>query len=305
MISREKCSAIWIGMMALSFCGSGVLAQESTAPPSTGGAATGPASEPAQIRMPGDWADIAVLERRYKIEALSFKARDETGVDWPGSDEVMVKTTDAEGWTSTDEIGDIDSGDTHEFDPAKSCIVAVRPGEAVLDRTSVCDDVGRPAPLSFEVEIWENDETCFFPCVDFDYGCTFGEDHFGSHCVPGDGDDDFIGDAHLGFSAQELEAALPNVGDEYVETVVLNPCGSNDVCASGWPFELGDYSFTYRITRMPNREIDMLAIVSATMQRSGARSEFEAIVAGLNSLQAPQKRRPIEPEEARAPSAGE
>ena len=305
MISRRDFSAIWIVMMALLFCVVGALAQESPAPSPSGGAAASAAREPAQIRLPGDWADIAVLERRYKVEALSFKARDETGPDWPGSDEVMVKTTDAEGWTVADTVENIDSGDVHNFDPAKSCIVAVRPGEAVLDRTSVCDDVGRPAPLSFEVEIWEDDEACYFPCVDFDYGCVFGENHFGSHCVPGDGDDDFIGNAHLGFSAQELETALPNVGDEYVETVVLNPCGSNDVCGSGWPFDLGDYSFTYRITRMPNREIDLRAIVSATMQRSGARSEVEAIVSSLNSLQVPHKRRPIEPEEARAPSAGE
>jgi hypothetical protein len=302
MISRRDFSAIRIGIMALSFCAAGALAQESPAPPPSGGTAAGPPLEPAQIHVPGDWADIAVLERRYKIEALRFKARDETGADWPGSDEVMVKTTDPEGWTVADKVENIDSGTVHEFDPAKSCIVAVRPGEAVLDKTSVCDDVGRPAPLNFEVELWESDETCYFPlCIfDFDFGCRFGpEGHFGSYCVPVHGDDDFIGHARLDFSAQELEAALPNVGDEFVETVVLFPC-EYDVCGGDLP----DYTFTYRITRMPNREIDMRGIVSATMQRSGARSEFEAIIAGLSSLQAPQKR-PIEPEEARAPSAGE
>jgi hypothetical protein len=50
---------------------------------------------------------------------------------------------------------------------------------------------------------------------DFDHACKFGpEGHFGSICVPEGGMDDFIGDARLDFSAQELEAALPKVGDK-------------------------------------------------------------------------------------------
>jgi hypothetical protein len=295
MVPRGELSAICIALTAWCCCAVTGWAQEPPARPSSGGA-EGAAAEPALIRLPWDWSDIRVLERRYKIEALRFKARDETGADWSGSDEVMIKTTDAEGWTASDKIENIDSGDTHNVDPAKSCIIAVRPGEAVLGRTSVCDGVGRPAPLWFEVEMWEDEEV---PLFEFDYGCLFGPDHFGPYCVPTDGDDDFIGHARLEFSAQELEAALPNVGDEFVETVVLNPCEHGTECGGGWPTGLPDYSFTYRITRMPNGEVDMREIINAAMRRSGARSELEAIIAGLRSLRAPEPR-PIEPEESAA-----
>jgi hypothetical protein len=69
----------------------------------------------------------------------------------------MVLTFDAKGKTASDEIGNINSGDTHSFDAAKSCIVAVRPGIVVLGKTSVCEEVGEPAPLGFQVEFWEKD----------------------------------------------------------------------------------------------------------------------------------------------------
>ena len=38
--------------------------------------------------------------------AVHGRLNDETGIDWLGSDEVMVQTVDATGCTVTDEIGD-------------------------------------------------------------------------------------------------------------------------------------------------------------------------------------------------------
>ena len=75
MISRRDFSAIRIGMMALSFCAVGALAQESPAPP--------PSSRPPARPSPKEVAD---------------------------------------------DVENINSGDIHDFDPSKSCIVAVRPG---------------------------------------------------------------------------------------------------------------------------------------------------------------------------------
>ena len=288
---RAELSALLIGVVTCFLGIAEAVAQEAAPPPA--GGPTREAVEPHLIRVPWDWSDILVLERRYKIEALSFWARDETGVDWPGSDEVMVGTRDPEGWTASDVIGDINSGDIHEFDPARSCLVGVSPGEAVLGRSSVCDAAGRPAPLWFEVELWEID----WSPPGFEHGCQPAPSggHAGE-CSPPPLDyvaDDFIGDARLEFTPQELEAALPRVGDQYTETVTLNPCGE-DVCGSGWPIGGSDYAFTYRITRMPNKEIDMRDIIAASVERSGARSEMEAVIAGLNALQTPRPR-PAEP----------
>ena len=63
------------------------------------------------LRAPAfPWGGIVLEwdEPRYKVEAIRFKARDEFGFDWLGSDEVIVETVDAEGWTVSEEIGSID-----------------------------------------------------------------------------------------------------------------------------------------------------------------------------------------------------
>jgi hypothetical protein len=249
----------------------------------------------AEVSRGNPWDAIQWVERRYKIEAIRFKARDETGFDWPGSDEVMVQTNDAKGSTVSNEIGGIDSGDTHNFDPAKSCIVAVHPGIVVLGKTSVCDDVGEPAPLGFQVEFWEKD----FGLPPYGFQVPPGQPGPGQHIGPWWADDefdddDFIGSARIDFSTQELEAALPHVGDEQIETVKLDPC-PGWICA-GFP----DYTFTWRVTRLPDVRVDFRAVRDEAMQRSGAGSELEAIATGLRSLRAPSPRK-IEPETGNPP----
>ncbi|RFC34941.1 MAG: hypothetical protein DID92_2727744373 [Candidatus Nitrotoga sp. SPKER] len=240
-----------------------------------------------------NWDTIRWVERRYKIEAIRFKARDETGIDWLGSDEVVVETTDTKGWTVSREVGNIDSGDTHNFDPAKSCIVAVRPGIVVLDESSVCEKAGEPAPLSFQVELWEQDS------IGFPAGfCVGGQEtpepgrHAGPYsasCPDGSGFNDFIGRAQINYSTQELEAALPNVGDEQIESITLDPC-PGQICAG-----FADYTFTWRVTRLPNALVNLGSVLNEAMQRSGARSELEAITTGLRYLRAPDSHK-IKPE---------
>lgn len=245
-----------------------------------------------------NWDTIRWVERRYKIEAIRFKARDETGIDWLGSDEVVVETTDAKGWTVSREVGNIDSGDTHNFDPAKSCIVAVRPGVVVLGESSVCESSGEPAPLGFQVELWEQDS------IGFPFGfCVAGDGtlepgrHIGPYsagCPDGTGFSDFIGRAQINYSTQELEAALPNVGDEQIESITLDPC-PGQICAG-----FADYTFTWRVTRLPNALVNLGSILNEAMQRSGARSELEAITTGLRSLRTPSSRK-IKPETEKLP----
>jgi hypothetical protein len=141
-----------LGVLAWCWCiAGGTAAHEPVATSQSGN------SDSVQHRSDIAWDGIEWTERRYKIEALGFKARDETGNSWLGSDEVMIRTDDAKGWTVSGQIGDIDSGDAHHFDPVKSCIIPVRPGIVVLGKTSVCDDSGEAAPLGFAVEFWEKD----------------------------------------------------------------------------------------------------------------------------------------------------
>jgi hypothetical protein len=285
MISCRYVMAIGFSVVAGLLCIPGAFAQERPASPQPEDADRPTVAEASRATR---WDTIQWVERRYKIEAMRFKARDETGIDWLGSDEVMVETNDARGSTVSNEIGDIDSGDTHNFDPAKSCIVAVRPGVVVLGESSMCEEVGEPAPLGFQVEFWEKD----FGLPPYGFKAPPGSPGAGRHIGPwsaedGNGDD-FIGSAQIDYPMQELEAALPNVGDEQIESVTLDPC-PGQICA-GFP----DYTFTWRVTRLPDALVNLGSLVNEAMQRSGARSEVEAIAAGLRSLRAPSPRK-IEP----------
>ena len=252
-----------------------------------------PARAQAVPAQPGTAASAALTdvlgglnwtERRYKVEALRFKALDETGIDWWGDDEVMIGTFDAKGSTVSNEFGSVDSGDTKTFkDPAKSCIIAVRPGRVVLDESSVCDPAGEPAPFGFRVEFWEKDWQ-----LGGSFCNTLGPSpggHVADHCL-GYGADDFIGWAQLDFPAADLEAALPNVGDQVVETVRLNPCRGVDVCDVTWG---PDYKFTYRVTRLPDMHVIGRDLLDAVKIQIGARSDLEALAAGLRAL------RPLQP----------
>ena len=77
---------------------------------------------------------------------------------------------------------------------------------------------------------------------------------------------------------------------------MLNPC-SRDISACDVTYG-PDYSFTYRFTRLPDVRVDLRSVLDEAMQRSGVRSEIEAIAAGLRSLRAPAPRN-IEPETRR------
>src|SRR5690606_39176584 len=186
MTSHRHLAAICCGLAAWS-CTAVVFAQQRPPTPESGDVDQPTVVVPDAI----PWDKFERFERRYKIEAVRFKARDETGIDWWGSDEVMVETSEPLRWVVTNEIGDIDSGDTHQFDPAKSCIIPIPPGVFVRGETSVCKDGGVPSPLGFRVEMWEKDVSLF----GFPLKCLRGgpETHAGPHCASDGRGDDFIG----------------------------------------------------------------------------------------------------------------
>ena len=143
---------------------------------------------------------------------------------------------------------------------------------------------GEAAPLGFDVEFWEKDWIGWSVgfCVPVSPEPGF---HAGPHCANDRNGDDFIGRARIDWPAPDLDAMLSNVGDEHIETVILNPCRNGEsVCDVTYG---QDYSFTYRITRLRDARVDLRPLLDEAMRKIGARSELEAIVNGLRSLRAP------------------
>lgn len=181
----------------------------------------------------------------FKIEAVGFKALDETGFDSPGSDEIRVGfVTPFEDITSR-EFGDVDSGESRTFNADESCVVPV--GQATNRQLGrlvgppsnwFCAELGRPGPLSFEVVMAEQD---------WFYGFETPPTVLGPN-------DDLIGRRTLTFTPEELLTAMPAVGNSVDQNILLGPCAPPNVCPPRLFFEPSpaEYRVTLRLTRMPD-----------------------------------------------------
>ncbi len=179
-------------------------------------------------------------EPRFKLEALRFKAIDETGFDWLGSDEVKVVI-----WvldypptrTITKKFENVDTGDTMSIPLDQSCILPIAGLSTIHANifrgdegdTWSCAIGGAPGPFSFKVELREID---FWGCYAGYAGCNL------------------IGEHTVVYSLEELTAL--HVGQVVEESVTLGwyVCYNSPYS----PNRCGTYVFTWRLTRLPDAE---------------------------------------------------
>lgn len=173
---------------------------------------------------------------RFIVQAVGYRAENETGADWTGSDEIYGIFFDSGRniRVRTRTRGDVDTGETRDFDANQSCITPID----VLTRNSrgqpstwACDDAGVRAPFSVHFSLYENDEELLDRRG---LGCWNGSDP----AVRPDCEDDMIVNAVVMFTERNLLASLPNVGASEGRTVTTR-----------------GYRFTYRITRVQNEPI--------------------------------------------------
>jgi hypothetical protein len=201
--------------------------------------------------FPGGGGTIDIMVPQFVAEAVGFKAIDESGYDWAGSDEVRAVFSDLNPTLLdlvTSKFDDVNTGDTGSFGPNERCI-APRPK---------CDH-GVSESLHFKVSFWEVDDPPW-PFPQFCYGDAPGIHYWLRHGVCSG--DDLIGREEVLMSREELLAALPHVGDSVERKLLLGgPCGQTDAgCGTGWPSYTGpEYELTFRITRLPDveRSIDI------------------------------------------------
>lgn len=191
--------------------------------------ARGPAS-------PGlrDGQEIVFTSPQFVVQALWFKANDETNWYWQGSDEVYAVFSDLQPdhydhITST--YGNVDEGDLVNFGSGDRCVAPQGRVGAVPPRPGCQSGL---AELNARFSFWEQDGP--YPAgLEFCPGWLPG-----SHQVLENGkcgSDDLIGWGAIVLSRDELVAMLPAVGDSREFTHVMDK-------------DAGKYRFRYRITRL-------------------------------------------------------
>jgi hypothetical protein len=197
-------------------------------------------------------------EPRFKLEALRFRALNETGIDRFGSDEIYVTihVPARKVATISQVFGDVDAGETRSIPLDQSCILPIAGVSAPKTLSGFegdswsCSRDGAPGPFSFTVVLREKDpeENCAIP---FYCGYTPGLVE-GEEPGPIDSHDDLIGRHEVVYSMEELIAL--QVGQVVEESVWLRPCikpaPAVYYCA---PWE-AEYQFTWRLTRLPDAE---------------------------------------------------
>jgi len=94
---------------------------------------------------------LCSTQPKYKVKAVSFHAIDESGVDWPFSDEPYwifnsVGTPGTSRTTASHVFENIDSGDTAAFGASEGCLyLTCASGGAV------------PSGLGLSIQLWEQD----------------------------------------------------------------------------------------------------------------------------------------------------
>jgi hypothetical protein len=187
---------------------------------------------------------------RYKVTASHFKAIDESGADWSGSDEAFwlfnsVGATGTAATRATQVYESMDTDDTQYFGLVDQCVWG-------------CGQAGAPAPfgIGLSVQLWEqdlgdvdeiwHDTASFFqeagavledvPIADW-VGKASTAVGKGLDLLLNWAEDDLLGTNTYAFSAGGLAGALPNRGTSFTDTRI---------------YEDGDakYSLTMYISRV-------------------------------------------------------
>lgn len=171
--------------------------------------------------------DVSAPRPRFVVTAVRLHANDETGPDWPGSDEIYLVFGDGaqRKYGHSSIFGDFDTGETKDFAAAQWCLAPI--SEPIYHQNGnligwQCQTEGIGGPFSFALALYESDSS-WTPSA-----CLPDDLPVGVQCQ-----DDLVGSRTVSYSAEELLAAMPVIGGEVTESV-----------------RLGGYTFTWRVQRI-------------------------------------------------------
>lgn len=160
---------------------------------------------------------------RYVIEAVNFKALDETGIDIFGSDEIVARFSAYGRSTFSGIYGGVDTGETHQFRSGQQCIYPAIDPDGVYNHTWSCNPRGAFGPVTFQITLYEFDGTLRQFLTNSTQFCLHGGNDLMTGCDDIQLASTTIGSRHVSFTEAELAAAMPTVG---MSVTKLVPIGS-------------------------------------------------------------------------------
>jgi hypothetical protein len=184
---------------------------------------------------------------RFSIQAVSFRAVDETG--WDGCCGVDPSDEPFFVWSSTNTgtgaartvrsavFGDVDTGESFGFSPAicmvRDCVNGVT-GPIGLNTVVMENDFGDPATVQSYVSSAVTAAHWVARIFGYEVPSTYDNEIIG--WLTSWFGDDLVADRSVSWSNAELVAALPNVGSVFYETI-------------SYAGDDGHYTVTYKLTR--------------------------------------------------------
>lgn len=207
-------------------------------------------------------------EARYKVELIEVKARDETGFDWPWSDEILV-IADVDGvrdigsyelWIEKG-LGDMDSDETVKIGPENACLLLAV--DEVRDGKWTCAEAGHPAPFTLTFTVLEHDgvgRTVWELVTGSGHGfcITGGHGDISTNCLSGAADEfNSVGSVRRVYTVADLAGLA--VGQTRQDNLVVDSCSAiltidGGTCGySPWNnYWNGVYRLSVRVTRLKN-----------------------------------------------------
>lgn len=203
-------------------------------------------------------SDLPLTRRpRYIFEANRMYVLDETGIDWPGSDEVVARFQSGDNTIFTGVYGDMDTGDTKLFRSGQQCITPAIDPDNLSNTTWGCDQKGVAGPVTFTLTLYEYDGVLRGLLTNPTQFCISGSDIRLARCdVPLQST--AIGRYRVSYTEADLALKRLRQGESKYEWFLLDKCSEavtvrNEVCGySTWMPSYAAYRLMIKITRMPD-----------------------------------------------------
>lgn len=236
-VKRFVCGGVAVG--ALAACALPAAAQEPIKP----------VQVPLVVAQP-----VMPVAPTYRVKMLKFRAADESGYDWLGSDEVywVVSSVGADGTAATFKtrtFGDVDTGETRTFGASEGCAFPTTCGSAVapdgigMSIQLIEEDNGDAAAIVAKAASWFKKAGDLGDFADPTTWLLKAMGYMGTVAdyISSWLEDDLLGSRTLTYSPSQLASRLPAPGRSYTETRYF---GGLDTSGGA------DYYLTLRVTRV-------------------------------------------------------